>query len=189
MIKSLCNLDVSKLNWGSVPDWLGAVGTIVAVFVAVYLPYRSTIPKGKVTLSWNYYTPIIELLGVSVSFINTGSTAINIKKISLGIVGTTKAVYLSDDLEGGVLQPGEEYVSGVSSVALYDALKSKYGSKPYIEVRPQAFDSLGHIFHGKKHRINFTQFERDVLFQRNLYNSSPISMEDDKVHFKTKKID
>ncbi len=33
-------MDVLSLAWGTVPDWLGAVGSIAAASVAVYLAYR-----------------------------------------------------------------------------------------------------------------------------------------------------
>lgn len=187
---SVINSWFATLDWGNVPDWLGAVGTIAAVFIAVYLPYKSTKPKGKATLSSLYYAPQVELSGYNVSFYNTGATAINVSSLSIGVAGSTKRLLLSTDFSGGVIQPGEGYSSGGSAVGTYKALVSNYGFKNKIKIYPKVTDSIGNIYKGKKITLNLNLLKKELAYQSQLYGLNSQTVENDnKTLFNTKKID
>lgn len=180
----------ATLDWGNVPDWLGAVGTIAAVFVAVYLPYKSTRPRGKAKLTSLYYVPQVELSGYDVSFYNTGATAINVSSLSIGVAGSTKRLLLSTDFSGGVIQPGEGYSSGGSAIDTYEALLRNYGLKNQIKIYPKVTDSIGNIYKGKKITVNLNLLKNELAYQSQLYGSNPQAVEsDNKTLFNTKKID
>ncbi|WP_273712017.1 hypothetical protein [Leuconostoc mesenteroides] len=181
---------LNTLNWGNVPDWFGAIGTISAVFVAIYLPYKATRPKGKAKLSSMYYTPQVELMGFDVSFYNTGATAINVRSLSIGIVGNSKMLLLSMEFLGGVIQPGEGYSTGKSAVGIYEALVNIYGSDNKIKIYPKVTDSIGNIYKGKKIKLDLKSFREDLNFQYQHYGLNPEAVEaEDKELFNTKKID
>lgn len=181
---------LNALDWGNVPDWFGAIGTIAAVFVAIYLPYKATRPKGKAKLSSVYYTPQVELMGFDVSFYNTGATAINVRSLSIGIVGNSKMLLLSMEFLGGVIQPGEGYSTGKSAVGIYEALVDIYGSDNKIKIYPKVTDSIGNIYKGKKIKLDLKSFREDLKFQYQYYGLNPKAVDaEDKELFNTKKIE
>lgn len=178
------------LEVGSWADWVGAIGTIMAVFVAVYLPYKATRPKGKAKLSSLYYTPQVELMGFKVSFYNTGATAINVSDLSIGIVGNTKRLFLSAEFSEGVIQPGEGYSTGGNAVGIYEALKGIYGLDSKVKIYPKVTDSIGNIYKGKKMTLDLQSLREDLKFQYQLYDLNPQTIEEEnKKIFNTKKID
>ncbi|MGX6988561.1 hypothetical protein [Leuconostoc fallax] len=181
---------IKRLNWGTVPDWFGALGTIAAVFVAVYLPYRATRPRGKAELESMYYTPQVELMGFKVSFYNTGSTAINIRSLSIGLVGSTKMLLLSMEFLGGVIQPGEGYSTGCNAVGVYKTLKDIYGPNKKVKIYPKVTDSIGNIYTGKVISLSLKSMREDLKFQYQYYNLNPqaANAENEEL-FNTKKID
>ncbi|KAA8347380.1 hypothetical protein FE418_07265 [Leuconostoc mesenteroides] len=181
---------IKTLNWGTVPDWVGATGTIAAVFIAVYLPYRAARPRGKAKLSSLYYTPQIELMGFDVSFYNTGSTAINVRSLSIGIAGNAKTLLLSMEFLGGVVQPGEGYSTGNNAVGIYESLTGIYGPNKKIKIYPVVTDSIGNIYTGKRITLNLKSMKEDLKFQYSYYGSNPqAAKKEDEELFNTKKID
>lgn len=189
LLSNICNW-FSNLNWGTVPDWFAALGTIAAVFVAIYLPYNATKPKGKALIRNAYYTPQFKLMGFEVSFYNTGATAINVRSLSIGVVGSSKNLLLDTTFLGGIIQPGEGYSAGCSAVDVYDAIMRIYGNNKKVEIYPQTIDSLGNIYTGQKMTIDMKLMNKDVEFQRqtHLLNPNSITEENDKL-FNTKKLD
>lgn len=181
---------LTKLDWGSVPDWFGAFGTIAAVFVAVYLQSSSTKPKVKVVLSSLYSTPEIELYGFDVSIHNYGQVAVNVSELGIGVSGTTKRLLMSLDFNGGVIQPGQSISTSRSAVDIYDGLiRASNGSKQ-VNIYGRVTDTLGRVFSGKKQKFDLVQLKNEVEYQRKSYEQHKELVELDKeIKFHTTKVE
>lgn len=183
---------LSNLEWGTVPDWLGAIGTIAAVFIAIYLPYQESKLKGKVYLEETYFTntPNSIFTGFTVNFFNVGSKAINVQSLRIGIKGYTQQILISTDFNGMVTQSGEGIQSGMNGASVYDGIKMIAGSDKNVKLFPCAIDSLGNVYTGKSEKFNMEKLNNSLSNLRyKYYHNTEAAKVDEETIFKTCKLD
>ncbi|CAH0419266.1 hypothetical protein [Periweissella ghanensis] len=117
---------INHLEWGSVPDWFSAIGTVGAIAISLSAPY---VMRGKVKVNIeNILSKSTgQFVGIKVSGINYKERPINVFKIGIDLrkISHKKQILLLSneiDFDGCILHQMEKVGSGINAIELYHYL-------------------------------------------------------------------
>lgn len=149
------------LEVGSWADWFGAVGTILAVVVAVLAPYYVNRPKVKTSQGSDYYTPSITLRNLRVKALNVGRVPIKITDLGFNIGNTGQHFGVQENISE-YLQQNDDVEGSIKAANMFLSLTDKFPNQKMFDLVPYARSSQGKYYKGKPLKYSRKQMDKDL---------------------------
>ncbi|MCV3315963.1 hypothetical protein NVV78_08425 [Pediococcus ethanolidurans] len=149
------------LEVGSWADWFGAVGTILAVIVAVLAPYYVNRPKVKTSQGSDYYTPSITLRNLRVKALNVGRVPIKITDLGFNIGNTGQHFGVQENISE-YLQQNDDVEGNIKAADVIISLTDKFPNQKMFVLVPYARSSQGKYYKGKPLKYSRKQMDKDL---------------------------
>lgn len=169
-----------SVDWGSVPDWFSAVGTVGAVIFTLKASYWDNRPKMNVSLDIEYKTPDMDLIAYRVIGINDCEKTVNINQIGIdfGKVQRNHLLHFTSNTYDGMLKNGDDIQAGISPIDFYNQIKKYNLKSKSVKVRGFIADNLGNKYYGKWIEYDLKLIQEEAKTYQSKYSNLKFEIPD-----------